>query len=118
PCGELVLIGVPWKQRTDISCQALLHEVFHKYIHLRSGWEWELPLHQGHFNQARNITDNFAICLRWLAEGRIHIPSGLCATFDPHDCNDVYQGHLENSHTHLCSIFDWRILSPDLEEVL
>ncbi len=110
-CGELVLVGVPWKQHTDISAHAVLDKVFHKYIHLRSGWEWELPTAPGHFAQTRNIRDDFAVCLRWLDEGRIPLPEELIGLCDPHACNDVYQGHLNHSHQHLCSVFDWRLIN-------
>ena len=39
PGGEVVLIGVPWVKRTDLSAFDLLHAVFHRYVYLRSGWE-------------------------------------------------------------------------------
>ena len=41
--GEVVLVGVPWRKRTDLPAFDLLHAVFHRYIRLRSGWEWEIP---------------------------------------------------------------------------
>jgi D-arabinose 1-dehydrogenase-like Zn-dependent alcohol dehydrogenase len=41
--GEVVMVGVPWIPRTDIKAHALLDLVFHRYIRLRSGWEWEVP---------------------------------------------------------------------------
>lgn len=110
-CGEVVLIGVPWKQRSDDSAHALLHKVFHNYVYLRSGWEWELPRRDGHFNQMRNLKDNFAICLRWLSEGRVPIPEGLIGSCDPNNCDAVYKGHLEASHPHLCSVFDWTLIN-------
>ena len=106
-CGEVVLIGVPWQQRCDASAHQLLDLVFHRYIYLRSGWEWEIPRQALHFNQHRSIFGNIAIAMQWLAEKRIIIPHNVSQTFHPQDCNDVYQGHLHLTHQHLCSIFDW-----------
>ena len=110
-CGEVVLIGVPWRKRSDADAHSLLNKVFHRYVYLRSGWEWELPRHDGHFNQMRNLYENFAVCLRWLSEGRVQIPDGLIGVCDPHDCDQIYKGHLEHSLKHLCSVFDWTVVN-------
>jgi D-arabinose 1-dehydrogenase-like Zn-dependent alcohol dehydrogenase len=47
--GEVVLIGAPWEKKTDISAHALLHEIFYRHVHLRSGLESELPLYPAPF---------------------------------------------------------------------
>ena len=110
-CGEVVLIGVPWRKRSESDAHSVLNKVFHRYVRLRSGWEWELPRHEGHFNQMRNLYENFAVCLRWLAEGRVQIPNGLIGSCDPQDCDQIYKGHLEHSLKHLCSVFDWTLVN-------
>ena len=104
--GEVVLVGVPWKQRTDLTAHELLHVVFHKYAVLRTGWEWELPLHASNF-QPHSILDNFRLALRWLAEGRI--PSeGLIALHPPANAQAVYQALLHGKAEGLFQVFDWR----------
>ncbi|MBD3241109.1 MAG: zinc-binding dehydrogenase, partial [Chitinivibrionales bacterium] len=46
--GEVVLVGVPWKRHTVLTAHELLDVVFHRYVVLRSGWEWELPRESAH----------------------------------------------------------------------
>lgn len=105
--GEVVLVGVPWRQRSDASAHALLRKVFHDYLHLRSGWEWELPRTVSHFSDRHTIVESWRVCLRWLAEGHIPLPAQLIGMWDPWDCNAAYQAHLQHSVDHLCTVFDW-----------
>src|SRR5204863_6310376 len=70
--GEVVLIGTPWQRRTDLPAHELLHLIFHRYVTVRSGWEWELPLHPTEFRTG-SIHGNLAAALRWLSEGRVSV---------------------------------------------
>lgn len=103
--GEVVLIGVPWRKRTDIPAFDVLHAVFHKYAVLRSGWEWEVPQHPTDFRNGA-IFDNFAGALRWLAEGRVKV-NGLYALASPADCQSVYQDLLHQRGDKIVTVFDW-----------
>ena len=87
--GEVVLVGVPWKKQTELSAHAVFREVFHRYVNLRSGWEWELPLHPEAF-VGPSTFGNFAGALGWLAEKRIDL-SDLYDTVSPVDAQRVYQ---------------------------
>jgi threonine dehydrogenase-like Zn-dependent dehydrogenase len=103
--GEVVLIGLPWKRYTDLSAHEVFHAVFHNYVVLRSGWEWEIPLHASDF-RPHSIYGNSATALRWLAEGRIAV-DGLCALAAPRDGQAVYQDILHRRRPELFTIFDW-----------
>lgn len=103
--GEVVLIGVPWKKRVDMQAFDLLHAVFHKYIVLRSGWEWELPIHPTEFRPG-NLMDNFAGALRWLAQGKIKV-DGLSLHAHPSDCAAIYRSLATQSLTKPCAVFAW-----------
>ena len=104
--GEVVLVGVPWRQRAEINVFRLLEPVFHRYATVRGGWEWSLP-QVGDDNHPYSIRRNLDLCLDWLAKGLVR-HEGLSRVFDPKDCQAVYQGHLYGTHEHLFSIFDWR----------
>lgn len=106
--GEVVLIGVPWARKTDITAFEILHAVFHRYVYLRSGWEWEVPMYPEPFRQ-NSLWGQFAGALRWLAEGRIAL-EGLYATFAPTQAQAVYQDLLHRRAERLLAIFDWREL--------
>jgi threonine dehydrogenase-like Zn-dependent dehydrogenase len=103
--GEVVLVGTPWQRRTDLSAHELLHLVFHRYVALRSGWEWQLPLQSAEFRR-NSIFGNLAAALRWLAEGRVRV-NGLYRTASPRDAQQVYQALLYQRHERLAAVFDW-----------
>jgi len=109
--GEVVLVGVPWKRCTDLTAHALLDVVFHNYVVLRSGWEWELPRHASDFHP-HSIFGGYHLALRWLAEHRI--PSqGLITLHQPNDAQSVYQELLHRKAEGLFQVFDWQQLSDE-----
>lgn len=108
PRGEVVLIGVPWRRRSDQYAHELLTLVFHRYAVLRSGWEWEVPLTEGHF-QPYSIFGNLGRGLEWLAEGLIDADgSGLLRTFAPEEANEAYNGLADRRFEEPFIVFDWR----------
>ena len=103
--GEVVLVGVPWRRHTEIFAHELLSLVFHNYVVLRSGWEWELPRQATDFNP-RSIHTGFDTALRWLADGRIRT-EGLITQTDPRDAQQAYQDLLHRRAQGLFTVFDW-----------
>lgn len=101
--GEVVLIGTPWVRRTDLFAHALLDAVFHRYVHLRSGWEWQLPLHEEEFRH-NSVFGNLEGALRWLAEGRVRV-DGLYDLYSPADAQQAYQDLAQLNR--LGIVFDW-----------
>jgi threonine dehydrogenase-like Zn-dependent dehydrogenase len=103
--GEVVLVGVPWKKKTDIFAQEVLHTVFFNYVVLRSGWEWELPLHDQEFARS-SIFTNLAGALKWLGEGRVK-EEGLYRTISPAQCQQAYDDLMHQRGEALSVVFDW-----------
>ena len=103
--GEVALVGVPWKKRTDVSAHALLHAIFHRYVVVRSGWEWEVPTHAREFTVG-SIVGNFTGALEWLAEGRVRV-DGLASVHAPGDAQRVWQD-LRHQRGTPTAIFDWQ----------
>lgn len=106
--GEVVLIGVPWRKRTELSAFDVLHAVFHRYAVLRSGWEWEVPIEPTDFRSG-SLLANYDAAMRWLAEGRVKV-DGLFLAVPPIDPQPVYQGLLRQSLSHPAAVFDWAAL--------
>jgi threonine dehydrogenase-like Zn-dependent dehydrogenase len=104
--GEVVLVGVPWARKTERTAFELLHAVFHRYVHLRSGWEWEVPLHPQPFVH-NSLYGQMAGALRWLAEERI-VVDGLFTQHAPAEAQEVYQALLHRRAPRLFTLFDWR----------
>lgn len=107
--GEVVLVGVPWRAKTEVSAHTLLHTVFHRYVVLRSGWEWELPLHAAE-QHTNNIFDNLAAAMHWLARGQIEV-TALANTARPAQAQAVYQRLLLRHNPMLATMFDWQAAS-------
>ena len=106
--GEVVMVGVPWQRRTELLAFDLLHVVFHKYVVLRSGWEWELPRRPEDF-RANSIFGNYAAALQWLADGRVDV-SGVYSLVSPSDAQQAYQDLLHHRGEKPAVVFDWRQL--------
>lgn len=109
--GEVVLVGVPWRRQTDAHAHDLLYLVFHKYVVLRSGWEWELPHHTADFNP-HSIHSGFETALRWLASGKI-VCDELITRADPRAAQSVYQDLLHRRAKGLFTVFDWVRMEAD-----
>jgi threonine dehydrogenase-like Zn-dependent dehydrogenase len=105
--GEVVLLGVPWKKRTDVSAFDILHVVFHKYVVLRSGWEWSLPRTSRDFSPG-SIFGNFASAMCWLATGRVKA-QGLYKIARPSEAQAAYNDLLQQRGEHLSTVFDWTV---------
>jgi threonine dehydrogenase-like Zn-dependent dehydrogenase len=103
--GEVVLVGTPWQRRTDLPAHELLRLVFHNYVVLRSGWEWQLPRHPTDFRH-NSIVGNLAAALRWLAEGRVRV-DGLYTLVSPREAQRAYQDLLHQRCERLAVVFDW-----------
>ena len=107
--GEVVLVGVPWLRQTSLFAHDLLYAIFHNYVVVRSGWEWELPIHTQDFRKG-SIYDNFAAALEWLAAGRISV-EGLYETMSPYQAQNAYQQLLHRQVQRLAVVFDWTKLA-------
>lgn len=105
PRGEVVMVGVPWVKRTELSAHELAHAVFHRYVVLRSGWEWELPIHAGHF-QPHSIMGNLGQALNWLSEEKVQVNHTM-RIVKPDQANAAYDGLHQKTNDALFVLFDW-----------
>ncbi|RTM08290.1 MAG: dehydrogenase [Hyphomicrobiales bacterium] len=114
--GEVVLVGVPWKAHTGMLAHEILHAVFFRFVNLRSGWEWELPvvgrdfvweeLYEGYNNAQHTTMTGLAKALTWLARG--HVPlAGLIRKFSPADPAAVYGGLMAREVAEPFAVLDW-----------
>lgn len=104
--GELSILGVPWKQRADLSAHELLKTIYRRYLTVRSGWEWQIARHPTDFRRG-SVFDNLAAALDWLATGRINV-ANLTAVHRPEDAPAVYEAIIAGQQTDaLFDVFDW-----------
>jgi threonine dehydrogenase-like Zn-dependent dehydrogenase len=106
--GEVVLVGVPWEKRAGLDAFDILDEVFHRYVTLRSGWEWELPRHDRDFARG-SIYRNLAGGLGWLVEGRVRT-DGLAEAIPPEQAGEAYRALSQSQCPTLTYLFDWQVV--------
>jgi len=103
--GEVVLIATPWRRYTEVYAHTILSAIFHKYVVMRSGWEWELPRQPTDF-RTNSISGNLVAALKWLSEGRIKVDN-LYNKISPRDAQQAYQNLLHKRGEGLTYVFDW-----------
>jgi threonine dehydrogenase-like Zn-dependent dehydrogenase len=102
--GEVVLVGVPWRPRSNVTAHELIDAIFQRYVLLRSGWEWELPLHPEPWRTG-SIFGNQSQALAWLADGRLRA-NGLSVPVAPDRAQQAYQDLLAQQGP-LTRTFSW-----------
>jgi threonine dehydrogenase-like Zn-dependent dehydrogenase len=103
--GEVVLLGVPWTPRTSLSAHAILTTIFHRFVVLRSGWEWELAMTPTEFRTG-SIVANLECGLDWLKKERIRV-GHLYEKASPADAQTVYSNLMSQKSSALTYVFDW-----------
>lgn len=105
--GELSLVGSQWGKGTHSSdTLRLLGTIFEEYVHIRSGWEWQIPALDTPFGP-NAIALNARAILRWLAQGRLVVDPLLSHVLSPADPNDAYQRVVTAKDSTLGIVFDW-----------
>jgi NADPH:quinone reductase-like Zn-dependent oxidoreductase len=108
--GEVVLVGAPWRRYTDATAHDLLDHVFHRYVVLRSGWEWEVPARPAPFAHG-SASANIALALDWLAAGTVST-DGVGQVVSPEQAQEVYASYADRSARWVTTVFDWTAVPP------
>jgi len=103
--GEVVLVGVSWRASKEVSAHDLLRIVFHRYVSLRSGWEYQIPFDAEDFCRA-NTRNNLIKALDWLNSRSLRVDH-LAINVSPEEGNEVYQGLSSRTWPSLSAVFDW-----------
>ena len=104
--AEIVLIGVPWVTSTEFSMSDLVQPIFSKYLHVRSGWEWEIPIFPAGFARG-SILQNFQHAMNLLARKQINVAPLRSHLLSPRDAESAYLGLLNDKENYQSVIFDW-----------
>ncbi|OMQ40144.1 zinc-binding dehydrogenase [Ensifer sp. 1H6] len=120
--GEVVMVGVPWRKWTDASAHDLMNAVFFNLATLRSGWEWEIPMHAhcfqweellaGYNNASHSVFSGFSLALDWLAEGRIPL-DGLIRQVVPNNPSSLYSDIAAKRIEEPFIVLDWTRLEGE-----
>jgi 2-desacetyl-2-hydroxyethyl bacteriochlorophyllide A dehydrogenase len=105
--GELSLVGSQWGKGTqDMDALRFLGTIFERYIHIRSGWEWQLPTLPTSFGPS-SLSHNAESILGWLESGKLQVEPLLSHQISPDDAPTVYGEMVHNKDRYLGVVFDW-----------
>jgi threonine dehydrogenase-like Zn-dependent dehydrogenase len=104
--AEVVLLGTPWFGGGDEPIADLFQLIHLRFLHVRSGWEWSLPLRPSPHARG-SIQENLEFALRLIAEGRIPAAELLTGVVPPEDAQRVYTELAESGADCLTFAFRW-----------
>ena len=98
-----MIVGAPWRREPEVAASSVVAGVFERFLSLRSGWEWQVPL----YGQGRSV----AGCTRWvferLAAGALTTEPLVSGTITPDEAHAAYGVLDREPDRHLTFLFDW-----------
>ena len=104
--AEVVLIGGPWKRSSAFSMSDLLQPLFLKYLHVRSGWEFELPEFPTPFRHG-STAQNLQHAMNLFARRQIQAAPLRSHVLSPLEAETAYLSLLNEKETCHSVVFDW-----------
>ena len=105
--AEIVLVGVPWLSNAKFTMSELLQPIFTKYLHVRGGWEWEIPSFPTNFARG-SILQNLQHAMDLLLRKEINFTPLRSHLLSPENAESAYLGLLNNKEEYQSVVFDWR----------
>jgi 2-desacetyl-2-hydroxyethyl bacteriochlorophyllide A dehydrogenase len=104
--GEIFLIGAAWKRGTEVVAADVVRPVFTKYLALRSGWEWQIPLY------GNRAPGSIAGCTEWIlasmSDGSLQVADLITDRVTPGNAPAAYAALLDHPAEHLGVVINWR----------
>jgi threonine dehydrogenase-like Zn-dependent dehydrogenase len=110
--GEVSLVGTPWTADPSVASREILEPVHVRFITLRSGWEWQLPMHdvggqRGAIHQPGSVEHSTRVAFELLRRGRVRARELITHRYPPDRAQAAYEGALDRRAEQLGVIFDW-----------
>ena len=110
--GEVSLVGTPWVADPTVAASAILEPIHLRYITLRSGWEWQLPIDRdpeepGNVHQPGSIVDSTRYAFELLRRGEVRVRDLITHRVAPRDCQIAYERAVDRKEEQLGVVFDW-----------
>ncbi|MEM2905593.1 MAG: zinc-binding alcohol dehydrogenase [Candidatus Bathyarchaeia archaeon] len=107
--AEIVQVATPWRDYPDVSASELLRPIFLKYLQLRGGWEWEIPVFPVNFARG-SILQNYRHALGLIARREVKVRELITHLLKPEQAQEAYEGLLNNRSEYMGVLFDWQRL--------
>lgn len=110
--GEVSLVGTPWVPDPSVPSKDILEPVHVRYITLRSGWEWQLPMFDvadqpSGVHQPGSVVHSTRYCFDLLRQGKVHVRELITHRFSPEECQRAYEGAVDRKAEQLGVVFLW-----------
>lgn len=107
PGGEIVMVGAPWGgDANSVPSSQLTRLIFYRFLRLRSGSEWEIPLQPEPLANGSNH-QNSVTALNWLLKGRLNVKPLITHRIRPTEAAHAYSGLLNRPDDCLGVVIDW-----------
>jgi len=104
--AELVLVGAPWQRTSDVVASELLQAIFFGYLHVRSGWEWQLPAAPTPFRHG-SLRQNYRLALDWIQRGELKVGPVMTHRLPAAQVQQAYEGLLTRPDSYLGVVLEW-----------
>ncbi|MDB5077849.1 MAG: dehydrogenase, partial [Chloroflexi bacterium] len=104
--GEVFLIGAAWKRGTAVMAADLVRPIFSKYLALRSGWEWQIPLYGS--RPPGSIADCTAWILTCMRDGSLVVDELITDRVSPAQAPAIDADLRARSGAQMGGVSDWR----------
>jgi 2-desacetyl-2-hydroxyethyl bacteriochlorophyllide A dehydrogenase len=110
--GEVSLVGTPWVADPAVPASAILEPIHMRFVTVRSGWEWQLPVHdvrgeRGAIHQPGSIEHGTVYALELLARGAVQVLDLVTHRYAPADCQTAYERAVDRKDEQLGALFLW-----------
>lgn len=104
--GELNLVGVPWRSRDETQLHALMELVFHRYLTIRSGWEWQIPWEAAKGDSLPSMRAQLELALSWLADETV-VVDDLASVISASEAPQAYDQLRRRRASRLTYLLSW-----------
>jgi threonine dehydrogenase-like Zn-dependent dehydrogenase len=110
--GEVSLVGTPWTTDPSVQASDVFRAVHLRYLTLRSGWEWQLPVFErpgepDAIHQPGSIVHSSRYAFDLLRRGRVRVRELITHRYAPSDCQLAYEGAVDHKDEQLGVVFQW-----------
>ncbi len=102
--GEVMTVGAPWRAEPEVPASSVVARVFERFLCLRSGWEWQVPLYGD-----RSV----AGCTNWalgrLADGSLTTGPIVSGRVGPDRAGEAYNLLDTEPDQYFTFLLDWEM---------
>jgi threonine dehydrogenase-like Zn-dependent dehydrogenase len=110
--GEVSLVGTPWVADPTVPASAILEPIHMRFVTVRSGWEWQLPVHdmrgeRSAVHQPGSVEHSTGYAFDLLERGAVQVLDLVTHRYAPEDCQTAYEGAVDRKDEQLGVLFLW-----------